>query len=114
MSSIIINLQNYIDLSKEKHHVHQKEAIFWDKVNNLAHISLILLTSIATVLSVLEGIDNSVPFYVVPIFTGLSTVISSLIGVFKPFDKRNNQAEASKKFKVLMLKLVSCKTIEDH
>ncbi|XP_066934675.1 uncharacterized protein [Clytia hemisphaerica] len=111
MSSIIVNLQNYIDLSKERHRVHQKEALFWNKVNTYANISLIILTSIATVLSVLEG---SIPFYIVPIFTGLATIISSLIGVFKPFDKRNVQEDSSKKFKVLSLKLVACKSMKDY
>eukprot|EP00111_Clytia_hemisphaerica_P008099 TCONS_00023603-protein len=111
MSSIIANLQNYIDLSKERHKVHQKEALFWDKVNTYANISLIILTSIATVLSVLE---ESIPLYVVPIFTGLAAIISSLIGVFKPFDKRNVQEDSSKKFKVLSLKLVACKSIKKY
>eukprot|EP00111_Clytia_hemisphaerica_P016197 TCONS_00047924-protein len=111
MSSIIVNLQNYIDLSKERHIVHQKEALFWNKVNTYANISLIILTSIATVLSVMEG---SIPFYIVPISTGLATIISSLIGVFKPFDKRNVQEDSSKKFKVLSLKLVACKSMKDY
>ena len=109
--SIVVNLQNYIDLAKERHKAHQKEALCWDWWNNFGNVLLIILTATATVLSVLE---KYLPIYIVPIFTGLAVIVSSLIAVFKPFDKRNNQEESSKKFKVLMLELVDCKSIEDY
>ena len=111
MPAISNNLRNYIELVEERNISHRKLAIFWDRVHQYANISLIILTFVATVLSVLEGL---IPVYVVPIITGIATMISSMIAVFKPFEKRNEQMASSRKFKKLMLDLIAAESIGDY
>ena len=111
MPAISNNLRNYIELVAERNISHRKSAIFWDQVHKFANISMIILSSVATVLLVME---HSIPDYVVPIITGLVTMISSMIGIFKPFEKRNEQLESSRKFKQLMLSLISSESIDDY
>ena len=110
MPAISNNLRNYIELVEERNIGHGRAAVYWNHIHQYANISLIILTSVATVLSVMH---DSIPSYVVPIITGLATTISSFIGVFKPYEKREEQLTSARKFKKLMLDLISSESIEE-
>ena len=112
MASVIDNLRNYTAIATEKQKSHWEAAQFYNRLHNVANMTLIALTALATILGVME--DTVIPVHVVPIVTGIATMISSMIGVFKPFEKQNEQLESSKKFKLLMLKLVACESIDDY
>ncbi|XP_066923538.1 uncharacterized protein [Clytia hemisphaerica] len=112
MTSVIDNLRNYTSIATEKQKSHLEAAQFWNRLHNVANITLIALTALATILGVME--ETIIPVHVVPIVTGIATMISSMVGVFKPFQKQREQLESSKRFKLLMLKLVACESIDDY
>ena len=64
-------------------------------------MSLILLSSVTTVCVLLE-----MPNMVSAIVSGVSTLLSAVMGYLKPKKKREEQLEASKDFKILMLRMV--------
>uniref|UniRef100_A0A7M5V710 SMODS and SLOG-associating 2TM effector domain-containing protein n=1 Tax=Clytia hemisphaerica TaxID=252671 RepID=A0A7M5V710_9CNID len=110
-STISQNLRNYIDLTEERNKSHRKAAVFWDKTHQWANIAIIILTSVATIFSVMEG---SIPNYVVPIVTGFAAMVSSMVGVFKPFERHNLHVDSSRNFQLMMLRLVSCEKISEY
>ena len=111
-STIEESLHNLIIMSRERYIAHQKSAWYWDHINTTTNISMTILSATATVLSVIDR--KTIPDYVVAIMTGLATMLSALIGFLKPFDKRNDQMEASKRFKVMMYRIIECRSIDEY
>ena len=105
------NARNYVWLASKKNRSHQKAAVGWETFFYAAQIFLIILTSLSTILSVME---NKIPAYVLPIISGIATIVSSVMGVLKPHDKQVMHLEAARRFKILMLKLVSCEDIAKY
>ena len=111
-STIEESIENLIIMSRESYIAHQKSAWYWDQINTITNILLIILSGVATVLSVLDR--KTIPGYVVPILTGLATILSMLIGFLKPYDRRNTQMETSKRFKVMMYRIIECRSIDEY
>ena len=109
------NAQNYVYLTNKKNRSHLKSALNWDKFFYSAQFILIMLTSITTVLAAVEDqLKDRLPNYILPTISGLATLISSLLGVLKPQDRQFAHLDSARKFKVLMLRLVSCEDMEEY
>ena len=104
--------ENFIKLASENCKGHTKAANFYNVIFITLNLLLTLLTAFATVLSTheLPNIDDSA----VPIITGLATIISAVIGFFKPADRRNKQLEFAKEIKVLMFRMIECESEEKY
>ena len=105
------NPRNYVLLASKRNQAHQSMALCWEKIYYVGTFSLIVLTSISTVLAVIE---DKIPYFVLPIVAGLSALISSLMAVLKPQDKQKSNLEAARRFKILMLKFVSCENMTKY
>ena len=99
------NARNYVWLASKKNRSHVFSALKWERFFYGAQLSLIILTSLSTILAVIE---DKLPIYVLPIISGIATIVSSVMGVLKPQDKQKLHLESARRFKILMLKLVSC------
>ena len=82
----------------------------WDQIHTALNIMLIVINAISTVLAVIEG---SLPMYVVPIFTGVATILSSTLGVLRPFQKRQDSQNTSKQFRNAKYNLISSENMDD-
>ena len=98
------NWQSFIDTTKAKSKSHMKAARYWDTVNNVLNLSMIFLAAATTFLALL----NFIPTLAVAGMAGISTLLSTVTAFLRASERRQVQADASKVFKSLMMKMVRC------
>uniref|UniRef100_A0A7M5WZK0 SMODS and SLOG-associating 2TM effector domain-containing protein n=1 Tax=Clytia hemisphaerica TaxID=252671 RepID=A0A7M5WZK0_9CNID len=109
------NATNYIYLSDKKNRSHLIAAMRWTRFFYFLQISLIVLTSVMTVLAAVEDrLGDKLPNLVLPIIAGIATLFSSFLGVLKPQERQNAHLESANKFRVMMLRLVSCEHMDEY
>ena len=104
------NWQKFVDLTKAKSNSHMKAARYWDTVNNVLSLMMIFLGAITTALALING----VPALVVAGIAGVTTLFSTVSAFLRPNDRKTLQADASKEFRTLMLKMVRCETEREY
>ena len=90
-----------MEMTRAKAESHGKVAQYWDRVHNILSLTLIFLSAFTTV-STLLPISN----YVGACLGGLATLVSAVNGSLNPSSRRQEQMEASRGFRALMLKMV--------
>ena len=103
--------RNFIGITKAKSKSHLNSAWYWDILYSFFIISITVLCAVTTLLAILA---NYLPFYVVPIVGGVATLLSAMHGFLKPADRRQSHLESGKMFKVIMFRMVRCKTKEEY
>ena len=104
------NWHKFVDLTKAKSNSHMKAARYWDTVNNVLSLMMIFLGAITTALALING----VPALVVAGIAGVTTLFSTVSAFLRPNDRKTLQADASKEFRTLMLKMVRCETEREY
>jgi hypothetical protein len=105
------NWRSFIELTGAKADSHGKAARYWDRIHHILSLSLIFLPAFTTV-STLIPISNSQ--YAGALLGGLATLIAALNGSLNPSFRRQQQMEASRGFRALMLKMVSVETEREY
>lgn len=101
------NWRVFIETTKSKGEAHMKVARHWDAIHNTFNLLLIFLTSITTVLALL---DDAIPFLVLSVISGGTTLVSAISGFLKPSENRQTHLESAKEFRCLMVKMIRCET----
>jgi len=103
--------KHFIEITKSKSKSHMNSAWYWDILYTFFTISVTIICAVITLLAVLT---KYLPFYVVPIIGGVVTLLAAMHGFLKPADRRQSHLESGKMFKMLMFRMVRCKTKEDY
>jgi len=103
------NWRSFVEMTRAKAESHEKLAQYWDKVHYYLTLVIIVLSALTTMFTLLP-----VNQFVGSAFGGLTTVVSALIGSLNPGYKRQQQMEASRAFRALMLKMVRVETEREY
>merc|ERR1711918_237662 len=99
----------FIAANGKKADAHMMMARKWNSISQSLELTMIFLSSATTVLVLLK-----VPSLVASIVSGLSALLSAVTGYLKPGKRRETQLEASKDFRLLMMRMVRCETEKEY
>ena len=71
----------FVETSKKKAESHMKAAQHWYNVYLMLQLILIFLSAVTTVLALL---DDLTPFYIVSAVSGVTTLLSAVLGFLQP------------------------------
>jgi hypothetical protein len=103
------NWKSFVELTRAKAESHENLAHYWDKVHNILSLILIVLSALTTLFTLLP-----VNSYISSGFGGLTTIASAIAGSVNPGLKRQQQLEATRVFRALMLKMVRVETEREY
>jgi len=101
----------FVETSKKKSQSHMKAAHHWYKVHLTLQLILIFLSAATTVLALLDAI---IPFYIVAIVSGLTTLLSALLGFLQPSKRRQIQLESARDFRQLASRMIRCENSNEY
>ena len=101
--------KSFIEMTRAKAEFHEKSAQYWDRVHNALTLILVVIAALTTMFTLLP-----VSEYIGPSLAGVTTVLSAVIGSINPGLKRQQQLEASKSFRALMLKMLRVETEREY
>ena len=104
------NWANYISITRTKGESHLKAGRYWSSVHNGLSMCLILLAGITTILALID----EVPRWVAVLFAALTCLFAIVAAFVRAGDKRSKQVDASKDFKILMLKMVRAESEREY
>ena len=90
---------------------HRAAANYWNGIGNFVNFWLILGSSVATMVSLVE--EKELPRYTLTIITGIVSFFSAINGFLSPIRRKERHIKASKEYTVLMLTMAKAKTLED-
>ena len=103
------NWSSFIEMTRAKAESHGKVAQYWDGVHNFLSLTLIFLSAFTTIATLLP-----ISKYASAGLGGLATLVSAVNGSLNPSSRRQEQTEASKGFRSLMLKMVRVETERNY
>ncbi|XP_063677276.1 uncharacterized protein LOC134813430 [Bolinopsis microptera] len=103
------NWGSFVNMTLAKAESHGKVAQYWDRMHNIMSMAIIFLSALTT-LSVLLPITH----YVGATLGAVTTLLSAINGSLNPSTRRQEQMEASRGFRALMLKMVRVELEKDY
>ena len=101
----------FVETSKKKAESHMKAAQHWYNVYLMLQLILIFLSAVTTVLALL---DDLTPFYLVSAVSGVTTLLSAVLGFLQPSKRRQIQLEAAREFRQLATRMIRCDTSREY
>merc|ERR1712227_418864 len=89
---------------------HMKVAQYWDSVNNVISLTLIFFSTVTTIMATL----GTLPALATALVSGVTTLLSAVVGFLQPAKRRQEQAEASSEFRALMMQMIRCENDKDY
>ena len=99
------NWAGFIKMAKHKARGHSLLAQYWDKVNSILTLVLIILSTGTTLCTLLP-----VPTYVASTFGAVTTLVAAVFSTLAPDHRRQVHSQSGIEFRSLMLKMVRVET----
>ena len=98
-----------MEMTRAKAESHGKEAQYWDRVHNILSLTLIFLSTFTTISTLLP-----ISQFIAACLGGVTTLVAAVNGFLSPSSRRQQQMEASRGFRALMLKMVRVELERDY
>merc|ERR1719285_202925 len=104
------NWQLFIESTRAKAEAHEKVAQHWATVNTYLGLLLTIVSALTTVIAAIPALPEMVTVGV----SGATTLLSATLGFLQPSQRKEDQCDAAREFRSLMVKMIHCESDEQY
>ena len=104
------NWARFVECTRAKSAAHNNAAHYWNSLHNIFSVTIIFLGTATTILSLIKA----VPHFAISAVAAVNTLVSTVSAFLRPHERHQRQLEASKDFRILMMKMIRCETEPEY